>query len=194
MTLAIVLILVQRGLENLKKMKPIMKAYIFLLPLMLLTLGCASQKKLVTAISESRNNEWGLSYIDSSGNIYNSWGVYGGLTMTVIFSRIEFNKETSHLKIEGLTTTPAMSSDTIGLCCVDYFIAQPVNGYLTNIRKMGRSNSTQTGDGLKADGYFSFDIILDKKDRLYFVNTENGGLQEYAIGKVCNKTESIVRH
>lgn len=156
----------------------------FPLFLMFTTLSCASQKNLVQKLSESRNDSPHLSYLDSSGKGYER-GLIGGMQMKVIFKRIEFDKKTSLLIVEGQTTTYISQTDTVGLCCVGFFIAQPNNGYLTKIKKLGETNSNQTGNPSKPDGYFSFEIKINAQDRLYFASSGGTGLEEYDIGNAC---------
>jgi len=165
-----------------------MKSFIinsfFPLFLMLTTLSCASQNNFVKKVSESRNDSPHLSYLDSSGKGYER-GLIGGMRMKVVFKRIEFDKNSSLVKVEGVATAFFNEADTVGLCCVDFFIAQPLKGYLTKIRKLGETNSNQTGNSSKPDGYFSFEIKLSNQDRLYFVSSGGTGLEEYDIGNAC---------
>ena len=162
---------------------------LLLLP-MLTTLSCVSQTNLSNAVSESRNGALNLSYIDSSGKGYEK-GLVGGMRMKVMFRNIQFNKQTNFVNVEGLATVFFNERDTIGLCCVDYFIAKPIKGYLTNIIRLGKTNSNQIENASKPDGYFSFEIKLDKDDRLYFVGREGTGLEEYNIGGVCFGVQPI---
>src|SRR6266498_1679665 len=111
-------------------------------------LSCASQSNLSKTLSKSTNVEWRLSYIDSSGKTYQR-GLYGGVAMKVVFKNVEAIKKNNLVKVEGMTTAFFNDKDTVGLCCVNYFIARPVNGYLTKIRKLGETNTHQTGDSSK---------------------------------------------
>jgi len=167
-------------------MKTVKIIHFFCLVLMLSALSCSSQKNLVTTLYESKNKEEGICYTDSSGHFYYSWDSFGGVLVDVVFINAEFDVETKHLKIEGRTIEKDRK-DTFGFCCVDYFIARPVNGYLTNIRELGQTNNPKNNDKSKPAGYFSFNVLINSDDRLYIKNEMGGGLQEFLIGKVFSK-------
>ncbi len=157
-----------------------------------MTLSCASQLNLSKAISESKNETINLSYIDSSGKGYER-GLIGGMRMKVIFRNIEFTKQANLIKVEGVAAVFFNEKDRVGLSGGCDCVAQPVKGYLTKIRKLGETNSSQLVDASKPDGYFSFEITVDKEDRLYFISRGGTGLEEYDIGKVCFKISPITK-
>jgi len=143
-----------------------------------------SQVNLSQQLLITRNKDPKLKYIDSSGNRY-ARGKYADMPMTVDFYFVEFNRTNKTVTVRGIATVLKDKNDTIGLCCVNYFIAKPIRGYLTSIRKLGQTNSQDVNDKTKRDGYFSFKISIDKEDHLYFISGEGKGLEEYDIGKTC---------
>jgi hypothetical protein len=165
-------------------MKIVLKNNPLLLLLLLITLDCTSQVNLSKTVSISVNELPNLSYVDSSGNGYER-GLVGGMRMKVVFRNVDFKKYTGVVQVEGVIAVFNNEKDTVGLCCVDYFIAQPVSGYLTKIRKLGKTNSNQIGDASKPDGFFSFKTVLYRNDKLYFIGAGGKGLEEYNIGDAC---------
>jgi hypothetical protein len=151
--------------------------------LMLLFLSCRAQKDLSKVLWENRNRKIVLEYRDSSGNYYDR-GTYSGMVLHVIFNSVKYDVKKGKVKVNGITSAGFNEKDTAGLCCVHYFLAEPVNGYLTNIRKLGVSNNSSK-DSSKPDGFFDFEASISKDDRLYFSSVSGSGLQEFYIGKVC---------
>lgn len=135
-TIVIVLTLELPGLNKLYYMKTLTTIGFFFLSVMLTALSCASQVNLSRIVSESRNDTRNLVYVDSSGNGYER-GLIGGMRVKVVFRNIGFSKQSNVVKVEGVTTVYSDEKDTVGFCCVNYFIGQPMKGYITKVRKLG---------------------------------------------------------
>jgi hypothetical protein len=149
------------------------------------SLNCQAQKDLSNVLAKYNSTLDVLEYRDSSGNYYDR-GDYGGLFLEVYFRKVEFDFCTKLVKVEGITSSGSNEKDTVGLCCVYYFLAVPINGYLTNIRNLGVSNSDSENQS-GPEGFFRFETKLAQQDRLYFVSKGRSGLQEFKIGEALYK-------
>jgi len=138
---------------------------------------------LLLAKSETTENH--LEYWDSIGKYYDR-GEYSGVALQVIFSVVQFNASTKKVKVQGITSAGfnRQNHDTLGLCCVQYFLATPVGQKLTKLRLLGVSNDHSLNKGEK-EGAFNFEVEISKDDRLYFSSYSGSGLQEFRIGEVC---------
>lgn len=146
--------------------------------------SCSAQRNLSKVFSESQNDKR-LEYKDSSGKYYSSWeSSIGGLFLFVLVNKVEFDPVHTVVNIKGITSSGYDSKDTVGLCCVHYFLAKPVNGILTNIRNLGISGKEDKNRSVR-EGEFEFKTKVIKGDKLYFCSAAGSALQEFDIGKVC---------
>ena len=164
-----------------------MLRYIIFCFLIFKTTTCASQNNLIQRIYQSRTTIDRFTYTDSTGKMYDNLGLYNGVKLELFFKSAEWDSKKKYLLLEGFAGEIMLTGDTIRNCCGYFFIAQPKNGFLTNIRRLGQTHDNNLGDKSKSVGYFRFTIKLQLDDRLYFCAADGVALQEFKIADIFYK-------
>jgi hypothetical protein len=143
--------------------------------------ACFTQKSVLDTIKASRTYD--INYVDSVGKVYER-GNYSSIPpLEVLFKDVNFEKKTSEVTLTGFTTIYHDVTDTISICCVRVFIAEPAGDTLKNIRYLGESHDSSNNTMLQ-QGFFKFSTFISKKDRLYFFEPVMQGTQEYKLGEI----------
>lgn len=153
-----------------------------------LSYHCFGQRDFTRELSESaKESSSFIEYRDSTMKYYSNFTKnYGGVYLFIIFKAANFDSKTGIVKIEGFTAAAPEEPESVGIGGVPFFLAQPVDGYLKNIRMLGISDSIPNNRG-KPEGYFYFETKINRNDRLYFSSDKGEALQEFVIGEVLYK-------
>jgi hypothetical protein len=135
----------------------------------------------VEVLQNSENlKEW-FAYEDKDNNVFQT-KILTGIPMKVVFKNVAITKKSETFLIEGLTVVANMK-DTLGLCCIDYFLAKRKGDSIYNIRRLGESNAKDFNPKYES-GYFSFEVKIHPGDKLYFCGSGGGDLREFFVDRL----------